>query len=349
MKIISIIGARPQFIKHAPIEKALSNHFDSITIHTGQHYDKNMSTIFFDQLGIKPPKYLLQVGSGNHGAQTGKMMEVIEPILLDEKPNAALVYGDTNSTLAGALVASKLNIPVIHLEAGLRSFNRKMPEEINRVLTDHISEILFAPSDKALENLQNEGIKKNVFKTGDVMCDMIHLSKKAISKPAIGNQFYYATIHRPYNTDNKIRLMSVLNSFQSLKHKVKFAIHPRTRKKMQDWGINNSLYSNIEFIDPVSYFDNISFLSHSEALITDSGGMQKEAYILQKKCVTIRTETEWIETLVGGWNTLVFDELDKIQELLNSYPNSHIDNLYGDGKASEQIVKTIFKCLKQNS
>ena len=346
MKIISIIGARPQFIKHAPIEKALSDHFESITIHTGQHYDENMSTIFFNQLAITSPKYLLQIGSGNHGAQTGKMMEVIEPILLDEKPNAVLVYGDTNSTLAGALVASKLHIPVIHLEAGLRSFNKEMPEEINRVLTDHISEILFAPSDKAVKNLKNEGIEKNVFKTGDVMCDMIHLSKKSISEPKDEDPFYYATIHRPYNTDDRSRLLDVLNSFQSLKYKVQFAIHPRTQNKMKEWEIERADFNNIEFLDPVSYFDNISLLSHSEALITDSGGMQKEAYILQKKCVTIRTETEWVETLVGNWNTLVFDELDKIQELLNLEPNLHNDKLYGDGKASEQIVEIILDCLK---
>lgn len=345
MKILSVIGARPQFIKHAPVEKALSNYFSTPSIHTGQHYDKEMSDIFFSQLGIQQPTYMLEIGSANHGEQTGKMMIAIEPILLEEKPDAVLVYGDTNSTLAGALVAAKLHIPVIHIEAGLRSFNREMPEEVNRVMTDHLSSILFAPSDIAIENLKTEGITKNVFKTGDVMCDMIHLVKENLNTKAFDETYYYATIHRPYNTDEQDRLIKILEAFQSLKYKVKFPAHPRTVAKMKQWGIDKARFNNIEFMRPASYFDNISLLSHCEGLITDSGGMQKEAYILKKKCITIRTETEWVETLNGGWNTLIFENLQDIQVAMEAKPKAYIDNLYGDGKAAYEILEIIKKIL----
>ncbi len=344
-KILSVIGARPQFIKHAPLEKALMKEFLTVSIHTGQHYDKEMSEVFFTQLGIKAPDYLLQTGGGLHGEQTGKMLIELEPIILKEKPDAVLVYGDTNSTLAGALVAAKLNIPIIHIEAGLRSFNRTMPEEINRVLTDHLSHILIAPSERAVQNLAREGITLNVFKTGDVMCDLLLWTVNNIEFTKEAEPFYYATIHRPYNTDEKTRLLEVLHSFQSLPHRVKFPAHPRTIHKMKEWGISQSDFSNIEFMSAVSYFENIKWLSGCEALLTDSGGMQKEAYILKKKCITIRSETEWTETLQGGWNTLVFDNLHKLSDIIKKQPVNYIENLYGNGNAAEEIVHILKRTL----
>ncbi len=344
-KILSVIGARPQFIKHAPLEKVLMKEFLTVSIHTGQHYDKEMSEIFFTQLGIKAPDYLLQTGGGLHGEQTGKMLIELEPIVLKEKPVAVLVYGDTNSTLAGALVAAKLNIPIIHIEAGLRSFNRSMPEEINRVLTDHLSHILIAPSERAVQNLAREGITLNVFKTGDVMCDLLLWTVNNIEFTKEAEPFYYATIHRPYNTDEKTRLLEVLNALNNLENKVKFPAHPRTYHKMKEWGIGEAQFPNIHFMQPVSYFDNVRYLSQSEALITDSGGMQKEAYILKKKCITIRSETEWTETLQGGWNTLVFEDLTRLSNIVENQPEDYVENLYGNGDAAEEIVFIIKKLL----
>ena len=344
-KIIAIIGARPQFIKHAPVEKALSKHFEVISIHTGQHYDKEMSDIFFTQLKIREPKYMLNVQSFSHGVQTGKMMIEIEPIIEREKPDAILVYGDTNSTIAGALIAAKLGIKLIHIEAGLRSFNKSMPEEINRIVTDHLSQILFVPSDTAIQNLKNEGISQNVFRVGDVMCDMLLLAQKTISFKKADTEFYYATIHRPYNTDDEVRLINVITTLNKLDKKVKFTVHPRTSSKLKNMNVNLNDFSNIEFLPPVSYFENIEHLNNCNALITDSGGMQKEAYIFKKKCITIRSETEWIETLEGNWNHLVFDDLIEIQSKLKIIPSNYKQNLYGNGNASEEICNELIKII----
>lgn len=347
IKIIVVIGARPQFIKHAALEIAVNSKFDIVTIHTGQHYDKNMSDIFFEELKIKPPTYTLNIGSANHGNQTGQMMIEIEKIIEHEIPDFLLVYGDTNSTISGALVASKLNIPIIHIEAGLRSYNRKMPEEINRVLTDHLSQLLFCPTETAIENLLKEGIVENCFNVGDVMFDMIRISKeRKIVTENNFHEFYFATIHRPYNTDNKDRLVYLLNSLNSLTRKVVFSIHPRTKHKMELWGIEFDLFPNIQFIDPVSYFESLNYQLNSTAIITDSGGIQKEAYILKKKCVTIRTETEWIETLEGNWNTLMFEDLTNLQVVLNDKMSHYSANIYGDGYAAEKILKIIYKYIK---
>lgn len=346
-KIIAIIGARPQFIKHAPIDFAFRNRFQLITLHTGQHYDQNMSQIFFDELGMNKPDYQLQTGGGLHGAQTGKMLELIEPILLAESPDAVLVYGDTNSTLAGALSASKLNIPVIHLEAGLRSFNRTMPEEINRVLTDHLSSLLLAPTAVAIQHLKNEGITSNVYLTGDVMCDMLHLAKNyAVQKPEKVGEYYYATIHRPYNTDQDERLIFILQTFNQLDKKVVFAIHPRTEAKMNQMGLSTSSFPQIEFIPPAGYFENVKWMSNARAIITDSGGIQKEAYMLQKKCITIRPETEWLETLEGNWNHLIFEDLHQLPTLLKVQTHNHKESLYGNGKAAYEIADIIEKFLE---
>ncbi len=342
-KIIGIIGARPQFIKHAPIEIAFKNKAELISIHTGQHYDHNMSQIFFDELGMKPPKYQLEVGSHSHGVQTGRMLADLEPIIINEQPDAILVYGDTNSTLAGALVGSKLHIPIIHVEAGLRSFNRAMPEEINRVLTDHVSAMLFVPTTSAIDNLAKEGIVDNIYFAGDVMCDMIHIVKNRglIKRTKDHNQYYFVTLHRPYNTDSQERLTYVLGNLNQLDKKTKFPIHPRTRHKMKNFGMKVSDYPNIEFCEPFSYFENINQLANSSGLITDSGGMQKEAYWLRKKCVTVRTETEWVETLDFGCNTLIFEDLSNLNEIIQQQPLKWHSDLYGNGNAATQIVNTI--------
>ena len=344
-KIIAIIGARPQFIKHAPIELELSKAFEMVTVHTGQHYDKNMSDVFFDELGMQAPKYMLATGGQSHGAQTGQMMIEIEEIVLAEKPDGVLVYGDTNSTLAGALVGSKLHIPIFHVEAGLRSFNKKMPEEINRIMTDHVSSLFFIPSDLARVNLNNEGISENIYTVGDVMYDMIKLSleRKLVKRTVQKDPYYYCTLHRPYNVDKEERLKILLFSLNSLDKKVIFAIHPRTRHRMTAFGMYMDNYTNIEFIDPVSYFSNVNYLLNSSGLITDSGGMQKEAFWLKKNCVTIRTETEWVETLENNWNTLVFDDLSSIKNQMTVKPGEHNDTVYGDGNASAKIRIEISK------
>ena len=342
-KILAIIGARPQFIKHAPIEIAFQGKAELVSIHTGQHYDHNMSQVFFDELGMTAPKYMLEIGSHSHGIQTGKMMIEIETIVQEEEPNAILVYGDTNSTLAGSLVGSKLHIPIIHIEAGLRSFNKKMPEEINRILTDHVSAMLFVPTQNAIDNLNKEGLSENIYLAGDVMKDMVNIvkNKGILSKTNDNKSYYYATIHRPYNTDNKERLAYILETFNQLSFPVKFPAHPRTRHKMKNFGLNESDYPNVIFCEPFSYFDNMKQLFNARALITDSGGMQKEAYWMNKKCVTIRTETEWIETLHDGWNTLMFEDLSKLNDTLETKSENWNPNLYGKGNASDEIVKLI--------
>jgi len=341
-KIVSIVGARPQFIKHAPIELYFKDKIIVVNIHTGQHFDKNMSQIFFDELKMGKPQYMLEAGGLTHGQQTGKMLAEIEQILEVEKPDAVLVYGDTNSTLAGALAAAKMHIPIIHVEAGLRSYNKEMPEEVNRVLTDHVSSILLCPTDIAVENLAKEGIVTNVFKTGDVMADMVRIAQESgFLKVETNERYIYATIHRPYNTDDVSRLSKVIDAMDSLPDKVIFARHPRTKKLMAKFGIKDESYKNITFIGPVSYFENLAYLSNAAMLITDSGGMQKEAYILKRKCVTIRKETEWVETLHDNWNTLVFHDLEKITEIYSLETQNHDSELYGIGNAAEEIYHII--------
>lgn len=343
IKIIAIIGARPQFIKHAPIELYFKDKSDFITIHTGQHYDENMSKVFFDELGMSQPSYLLRLGGGLHGEQTGKMLMEIEKILIKESADYVLVYGDTNSTVSGALAAAKLNIPVIHIEAGLRSYNKEMPEEINRILTDNVSSILICPTDQAVENLKKENIVDNVFKTGDIMCDMIHIAKNndMIQKSGDYLNYIYATIHRPYNTDDLERLGKVLESLNTLDKKVIFARHPRTEKLMSKFGLLAESYENIQFISPASYFKNLNYMFNAQAIITDSGGMQKEAYVLEKKCITLRSETEWVETLENNWNVLVYEDLDNIQLELDKIPFNHDNALYGNGNSAKEMYKLI--------
>lgn len=341
-KIISIIGARPQFIKHAPMQLELQKYFNALTIHTGQHYDKNMSDVFFNELNIPKPDYLFDIGGSKpQGEQTGIMMTEIETVCTKENPIGMLIYGDTNSTLAGALVAAKMHIPIIHIEAGLRSFNRAMPEEVNRMVADEFAALLFCPTENAIDNLAKEGIKhEGIFLSGDVMCDTLYLVKSKIRR-LYDEPYYFVTLHRPYNTDEEGRLKSILSVLNNLDKKVIFSAHPRVRTRMKSFGIEIENYSNIKLIEPVGYIESLSYQNFSEAIITDSGGMQKEAYMLQKKCITIRSETEWTETLKNGWNTLVFNNLEQIPVALKNRPGSYIADIYGKGNAAKEIVEII--------
>jgi len=349
--ILSIVGARPQFIKCAPLSKKIRECYTEILVHTGQHYDENMSDVFFSELGIPNPDYNLHIGSGNHGEQTGKMLEAIEQILLDKKPDLVLVYGDTNSTIAGSLAASKLHIPVAHVEAGLRSYDRRMPEEINRVLTDHVSDLLFCPTQTAVRNLEKEGITRGVYITGDVMVDAIFgalpvarkMSNVLADIQVSANEYYLATVHRPSNTDDKKNLVSILKTFSELSYPVVFPIHPRTRKFLESYGISISEYPNIIFVTPLPYVDMVRLLFDSRLVLTDSGGLQKEAYILKKPCITLRDTTEWVETVEDGWNILAGVDKAKIingVSILDGYMGGH-RQCYGDGNASNFIVTTI--------
>jgi UDP-GlcNAc3NAcA epimerase len=340
--IISIVGARPQFIKHAPMQIELEKHFNALTIHTGQHYDKNMSDIFFNELKIPLPDFKLDLKAGLPQAeQTALMMIEIEKIFFSNDPDAILVYGDTNSTLAAVIVAAKLNIPIIHVEAGLRSFNLNMPEEVNRIIADKFSQLLFCPNQEAKLNLIKEGINhEGVFVCGDVMCDMLKIVQDKLIKKT-KTSYLFVTIHRPYNTDNNDRILYLLDVLNRIGKSIIFPIHPRTLNRLTSYGFSEELYSNIHFIDPVSYIESLSYQKYSDCVITDSGGIQKEAYMLKKLCITIRTETEWTETLIGGWNNLIFEDLDKIPEILETKPTNHINDLFGNGHASKFIVDSI--------
>ena len=346
MKIVSIIGARPQFIKAAPLSKKLREKFTEILVHTGQHYDHNMSEVFFKELGIPVPDYNLGVGSGPHGEQTGKMLIKIEKVLLKEKPDLVLVYGDTNSTIAGSLAAAKLHIKVAHVEAGLRSFNREMPEELNRVVTDHLSDLLFCPTETAVGNLRKEGIIKGVFNTGDVMYDaVLQFSKLAKEKSKIlktlnlePKTYFYATVHRAENTDNLENLKNILEAFGESGETIVFPAHPRTRKAISQAEVK--ILSNIKMIEPVGYLDNLILQENARKILTDSGGAQKEAYFLKVLCITLRDETEWVETVKDGWNVLVGANKKKILEAISRFePKGRQSNHFGEGSAAISIVR----------
>jgi UDP-N-acetylglucosamine 2-epimerase len=312
-RIVTVVGARPQFIKAAPLSEALAADFDEILVNTGQHYDSNMSDVFFHELKMRPPAINLQIGSGSHGAQTGAMLAAIEKVLLDEKPDMMLVYGDTNSTLAGALAAAKLHIPIAHVEAGLRSFNRRMPEEINRVLSDHLSAILFCTDPVGVRNLEQEGVTKGVHIVGDVMFDaMQHALRHSgdvdnfTSQLKLASRRYaLATIHRAENTDDETRLRGIFDALEQIARgglDVILPLHPRTRKVLTQ--VLGGLPDGIDFIEPASYFQMVALERHAACIITDSGGVQKEAWWLGVPCLTLRDETEWVDTVRTGWNTL---------------------------------------------
>lgn len=349
MKIVSIVGARPQFIKASAMFKEIRKNYEDVLVHTGQHYDYGMSKVFFDQLGIPEPNYNLGVGSGNQGEQTGKMLTKIEEVLLNEKPDFVLVYGDTNSTIAGALASVKLHIPVGHVEAGLRSFDKKMPEEINRILTDHASDFLFAPTKTAIYNLKQESITKGVYLTGDVMYDtLLHNLKiaeesKILEKFDIVSKGYIlTTIHRQSNTDNAESLSEIIETLSVIDEKVIFPIHPRTVKFIHNHGLKEKIGKNIVLTKPVGYFDFIWLEKNAKKILTDSGGMQKEAYMLKVPCITLRENTEWVETIEDGWNVLVGSNKEKIlNELREFEPQEKQRNVFGDGHASENIVEIL--------
>ena len=357
MKVITVIGARPQFIKAAPFARAAQeNNIQEILVHTGQHYDYQMSEVFFKELSIPAPKYNLSISGGTHGHMTGEMLKGVEDVLLQEKPDALLVYGDTNSTLAGALAASKLHIPVIHVEAGLRSWNRKMPEEVNRVLTDHISDKLFCSSQIGVENLKAEGITTGVYCEGDIMADANRLAvevvtndlEKYIFEAGVdlkdGSRFALATIHRAESTDTHESLSSIVTAInQCADIPIIVPLHPRTRIKMDEFSL--SFEKHVTLIDPVGYLQMTALLSACRKVITDSGGLQKEAYWMGKPCVTLRSETEWLETVEEGRNRLWSpgDDIAHLFQQLEQEANQSAALAYGDGHSASKIAQVVLQ------
>jgi len=350
MEIVTIVGARPQFVKAAVVSREISKHTDihETIVHTGQHFDPNMSNLFFEEMHIPHPGYNLNINNLGHGAMTGKMLEKIEKILLAGKPDWVLVYGDTNSTLAGALAAKKLHIKVAHVEAGLRSFNMEMPEEINRILTDRISDVLFCPTETAIKNLQQEGFDHfptRIVPSGDVMLDAA-LFYQAYSRPPkieFPPHFILASLHRAENTDNPQHLLNIIRALETISQgeQVILPLHPRTRGKLEalNYDITNS---NISFIEPVGYLEMLYLLSHCSLVMTDSGGLQKEAFFFHKFCITLRNETEWTELVENGYNALAGNSYDKIIEIYRKQPNPDFSrSLYGDGHAAKIIVDTL--------
>lgn len=340
MKVLSIVGARPQFIKLAPLIRPLAQALESVLVHTGQHYDEAMSDQFFQELSLPKPHYHLGVGSGPHGAQTGQIMERLEATVLEEKPDVVLVFGDTNSTLAGALVAAKLHLPVAHVEAGLRSFNRRMPEEINRVVTDHLSKWLFTPSDTARWNLEREGIVEGVYTVGDIMVDALHDSLTRPSTVPIPEEpFLLLTVHRAENTDDPERLGAIFETLERHGERILFPCHPRTRNKL-----GRELGGRIQMMPPLGHRDTLELARRARLVLTDSGGLQKEAYLLETPCVTLRPETEWVETVDCGWNRLTDADPTRIAAALREMkaPPSHPD-LYGDGQTARRILEILGK------
>ena len=349
MKVVTIVGARPQFIKAAAVSRALRKRHTEVLVHTGQHYDYVMSGIFFDGLELPAPDVTLEVGSGAHGWQTGRMLEGIEQVILAQRPEWVLVYGDTNSTLAGALAAAKLHVPVAHVEAGLRSFNRRMPEEVNRVMADHVSELLFCPSEPAVKNLAAEGITRGVHVVGDVMLDVLNWARKRAEarlaetlerfgvKPG---KYLLVTVHRSENTDAPERLSAIVAALNELQEPVLFPIHPRSKKMLGAGGYQ--LKPHVRLIEPLGYFDMVLMSSAARMILTDSGGVQKEAYWLGVPCVTLRDETEWVETVQAGWNRLVGADRERILAAAKEFvPPGKRPGLYGDGNTAQRCVELL--------
>ncbi|GBC60939.1 UDP-N-acetylglucosamine 2-epimerase [Desulfonema ishimotonii] len=362
MKIVTVVGARPQFIKAAVVSRAIvanGQDVSEVIVHTGQHYDRNMSQVFFDQLEIPEPRYHLEVGSGSHGEMTGTMLAKVENVLMEEQPDGVLVYGDTNSTLAGALAASKLDIPVAHVEAGLRSFNRQMPEEINRVLTDHVADLLFCPTDAAVSNLNREGITRNVRRVGDVMYDAFlyyrALAEEKSEMPGAleltQGRYKLATIHRQENTDDPEKLRNIFSALGELAEAaspVVMPVHPRTRKLLRQHQRDVSLSPHLRMIPPLDYLDMIALENSAQAILTDSGGVQKEAYFAGVPCITLRAETEWVETVAAGWNCLGGSDTCQIvaafEQTVAGRPETR-PRFYGDGEAGKRIVREMLTRL----
>jgi UDP-GlcNAc3NAcA epimerase len=365
MKVVSIVGARPQFVKIAPLERSFEQHrslggepIEHIIVHTGQHYDVGLSEIFFEELGIPRPAVNLGVGSGRHGRQTGEMLDRIEQVLLETHPDIVVTYGDTNSTVAGALAASKLHMPVAHVEAGVRSFNRRMPEEINRVVADHVSDLLLAPTPIAMGNLRHEGLSEKAIWTGDVMYDAV-LSARKVAEAAsnilerlafVSGDFGVATVHRAENTDDERRLgnlLLVFNDIAASMFPLVFPMHPRTTKLVQSKFPKWSAHPRLHLIDPIGYFDMLCLVSHARMMLTDSGGLQKETFFLGCPCITLREETEWVETVQGGGNLVAGVEPDAILGAVSVWEDrlsagtaafaTAVTAAFGNGHAAEQI------------
>ncbi len=353
MNVLTVVGARPQFIKAAPVSQALRARHREVLVHTGQHYDARMSDIFFAELGIPQPDINLGIGSGSHGQQTGRMVMAIEEVLLAERPDWLLVYGDTNSTLAGALAAVKLGVPVAHVEAGLRSFNRAMPEEHNRVLTDHCADLLFCPTATAVELLAAEGLRAGVHLVGDVMVDALRqhadLARQrsdALARLGLRPQGYFlATVHRPYNTDAPETLRSILAAFGDIHRQsgrpVVLPLHPRTRGRLAELALAPP--AGVALIDPVGYLDMLALEQGAALILTDSGGIQKEAYTFAVPCITLRPETEWVETVQAGWNVVVGADRAAIVQAATQqrWPEGPPPPLFGDGHAAGRIVAAL--------
>ena len=356
MKLMTVIGARPQFIKSAAVSRVIRtfSEINEVIVHTGQHFDFNMSDVFFEEMDIPAPTYNLDIHGLSHGAMTGQMLEKVESVISKEKPDYVLVYGDTDSTLAGALAAVKLQVPIAHVEAGLRSYNMNMPEEINRVITDRISSLLFCPTKNAIDNLKKEGFdnfKCKIIKSGDVMQDAMlfysnYSSKKSTIVSKLGfNEFAVCTIHRAENTDNSKRLKNIISALVEIDKEVKVVlpVHPRTKKRLKELSIDTK---DLTMIDPVGYFDMIELLKHCSIVLTDSGGLQKEAFFFGKPCVTLRDETEWIELIEKGYNVLAGSSKETVLSSYKKMIKSVIPNdlsLYGGGEASLNIVTSLLK------
>lgn len=350
MKILTVVGARPQFIKAAPVSRALrkAGHTEFL-VHTGQHYDHKMSRVFFEEMQLAEPDANLEIGSGSHGWQTGQMLMGLE-MTMQQQPDCVLVYGDTNSTIAASLAACKLQLPIAHVEAGLRSFNRTMPEEHNRVLTDHCSDWLFCPTQTAVENLAREGLTRGVHLVGDTMLDaVLQFGKLARQRSDILNQlgvtpqsYLLATMHRPYNTDVPENLRAILDALADTGETVIFPVHPRTRQKIAELdGATRGTADNVLMIEPVGYLDMLMLEQNARLVLTDSGGMQKEAYFFGVPCVTLRSETEWVETVEAGWNVIAGADREAILRAVteHTWPTTPLPQLFGDGHAAEKIVE----------
>jgi UDP-GlcNAc3NAcA epimerase len=354
-KILTVLGARPQFIKAATVSRALQTHpahnLEEVIIHTGQHYDPNMSDIFFQEMQIPAPRYHLGIKGASHGAMTGEMLTAIETHIQQEKPDLVLVYGDTNSTLAGALAAAKLHVPIAHIEAGMRAFNKHIPEEINRVITDHISTYFFCTTKEPAQNLRQEGIKEHIYVVGDVMYDAVlfynNIMQPSAKVNAIPRNFYLVTIHRQENTDNEANLRAIFAALETLSAKkdIVFPIHPRTKKYLKQYNIQ--VPSRITLIDPVGYFDMLALLEKSSLVLTDSGGVQKEAYYFNKPSIILRDQTEWKELVEHGIAKVTGANIPSILEAVATFEGmtSFPKNLYGDGSAAEKIVQILVKSI----
>jgi UDP-N-acetylglucosamine 2-epimerase len=348
MKILHIVGARPQFIKAAMVSKAWGQNGEEVILHTGQHYDENMSRLFFAELGLPEPAINLDVGGGSHAEQTSRMLTGIDNYIEKDTPDWVIVYGDTNSTLAGALSAAKRLIRTAHVEAGLRSFNRAMPEEINRVISDDLADLLFCPTVQAVENLKCEGITRGVFNVGDVMADgLIFFQNAARKKSTIlkdlglfSKGYGLVTIHRSGNVDDSRNLTSILKGLEQINIPLVFPMHPRTRKMIEQFGL--SIPTNIQMIEPLGYMDMLMMEENADCILTDSGGIQKEAYLLGTRCITIRDETEWVETVEAGWNCLTGADSSKIAARFYDFkPQGSRPDIYGDGHAADKIIEIL--------